>query len=206
MFDMTVYVVRHGETRYNKARLLQGEVDIELNEYGRELARLTAEGLKEIPFDRVYSSPLCRAKETAQIIMGNQDIPLTLDARIREISLGEYEGLCFDKENYTIPDPDFMDFFSAPERYKAAPKGESFPDVIARTGEFWEEIINDPENEGKTILITSHGAAIRGLLSYIQKSPLENYWGKGLFKNCAVAILKVSPDGVETVEEGKVYY
>ncbi|MBQ8813747.1 MAG: histidine phosphatase family protein [Lachnospiraceae bacterium] len=203
---MTVYVVRHGETRYNKAHLLQGEVDIELNEYGRELARLTAEGLKDIHFDRVFSSPLCRARETARIIMGDRDIPFTEDARIQEISLGEYEGLCFGQENYNIPDPDFMYFFSAPERYKTAPKGESFEEVIARTGAFWEELTHDPENAGKTILVTAHGASIRGLLSYIRKTPISGYWGTGLFKNCAVAILKVSPDGVETVEEGKVYY
>ena len=59
---MKIYLMRHGETDYNKNKMIQGQCDIELNEYGRELARITAEGLKEVPFDVVYTSPLIRAK------------------------------------------------------------------------------------------------------------------------------------------------
>lgn len=62
---MDIYLIRHGETDYNKARRIQGRCDIELNDYGRELAYLTAEGLKEVPFDVIFTSPLKRAKETA---------------------------------------------------------------------------------------------------------------------------------------------
>ena len=55
---MKIYIVRHGETPWNKKKLIQGQQDIPLNDYGRELARKTGEGLKNVPFDRVFSSPL----------------------------------------------------------------------------------------------------------------------------------------------------
>ena len=61
---MKIYFVRHGETIWNKEKKIQGQSDIPLNEYGRELAYVTANALQDIPFDIVYSSPLIRAKET----------------------------------------------------------------------------------------------------------------------------------------------
>ena len=67
---MKVYLIRHGETDWNSVRKLQGQTDIRLNDYGIELAKLTAEGLKDVDFDLIYSSPLIRAVETAEIIKG----------------------------------------------------------------------------------------------------------------------------------------
>ena len=60
---MKLYLIRHGETDWNKEFKIQGSSDIELNEYGRELAFITREGLRHIPFDIAYTSPLKRAKE-----------------------------------------------------------------------------------------------------------------------------------------------
>ena len=110
---MQIYLIRHGETDYNKSRRIQGQCDIELNNCGRELAKITAQALKDVPFDLVFTSPLKRAKETAEIIVGDRQIPVIEDVRIREISFGEYEGLCCDPRNYNIPDKDFLNFFIA---------------------------------------------------------------------------------------------
>ena len=75
----TLYIVRHGETEWNKRRKVQGHADIPLNEYGKYLAEETAKGLKIIRFDCAYTSPLKRAKQTAQIILGEQAAPLYED-------------------------------------------------------------------------------------------------------------------------------
>ena len=93
---MKIYLFRHGETAWNKERRLQGQSDIPLNEFGRELAMKTAEVLKEIPFDRAFASPLSRAAETARIIMGERDIPFMTDKRLMEMHFGSYEGDAFD--------------------------------------------------------------------------------------------------------------
>lgn len=203
---MKLYLVRHGETDKNKGKLLQGQSDSELNDYGRTLAHKTKEGLKNVEFDLIFTSPLKRAKETATIIMGERNIPLYEEERIQEISFGDYEGFCFDREHYTIPDKAFMNFFDNPGDYKTPPNGESFEDVIKRTGEFMQELMENKAYENKTILISTHGCALKAMLSNIKKEPVEQFWGSGVHRNCAVTILDVKDGNATILEEGKIFY
>lgn len=203
---MKVYLIRHGETDYNKQRKLQGQCDIELNEYGRELAKRTAEALKEVTFDVAYTSPLKRAKETARIMIGERPTVVIEEPRIQEISFGDYEGLCCQGENFNIPDKKFRNFFDLPAEYKIPPNGESFEAVIKRTGEFWSELIHTEEYEAKTILVSTHGCALKAILANVNPVPIENFWGTGVHKNCAVTILEVTKNGVKVEEEGKIFY
>ena len=69
---MKLYIIRHGETAWNVEGRLQGQTDTELNENGVRLAKVTAEGLKNIPFDLGISSPLRHAKHTAELVLGGQ--------------------------------------------------------------------------------------------------------------------------------------
>ena len=203
---MRIYLIRHGETDQNKVKCLQGRTDIELNEYGRELAYKTAEGLKEIKFDMIFTSPLKRARETAEIIRGNRNIPILIEERIQEISFGEYEGLCYGKEHYNIPDPDFMDFFNRPECYRTPPSGESFASVIARTGAFLGELVRDERYTNKTILLSTHGCALKALLANVGNTPLSAFWGEGVHKNCAVSLIEISDGKWVVLEDGRLYY
>lgn len=113
---MKLYLIRHGETDWNKEFKIQGSSDIELNEYGRELAFITREGLRHIPFDIAYTSPLKRAKETAEIILGGRNIPLYEDKRVQEACFGSFEGATL-KELRERQDP-FLKFFDAPEEFQ----------------------------------------------------------------------------------------
>ena len=85
---MELYIIRHGETDWNKEKRLQGRSDTELNEYGIELAEITADALKDVTFDRIYSSPLKRAYRTAEIIRLDRDIEIQTDDRLLEICFG----------------------------------------------------------------------------------------------------------------------
>ena len=107
---MKIYMIRHGETDWNKARKLQGQIDIQLNEFGKSLAVDTEPALRDIPFDVVITSPLSRAKHTAELVLAGREIPMIEDERIMEMGFGEYEGLHCKGENYNIPDPDFHYF------------------------------------------------------------------------------------------------
>ena len=91
---MLIYIVRHGETDWNKEHKVQGAVDIPLNKYGIHLAEETADGLENIRFDAAYSSPLSRAKKTAEVILKGRNIKIKEDKRIQEICFGAYEGMC----------------------------------------------------------------------------------------------------------------
>ena len=85
---MKLYIIRHGETEWNVQKRLQGVSDTNLNEKGIEMAKQTAEALKEIPFACCFTSPLKRAKDTAMYILRDRQVPVYEDARIREISFG----------------------------------------------------------------------------------------------------------------------
>ena len=76
---MKIYLVRHGETDWNQAGLLQGQTDIALSAQGLEQAREAAERLKEVPFEIAFCSPLIRAKRTAETIIGDRKITLPTD-------------------------------------------------------------------------------------------------------------------------------
>lgn len=205
---MRLYMIRHGETQWNVSRRFQGRSDIPLNDEGRRLARITAEALAEVPFARIYTSPLKRARETAELIKGERDIPVILDERIIEIGFGVYEGLCCGKDNYNIPDPEFMNFFDKPEAYKPPEGAESIEELKARTADFLQEIVHNKDMENDTILVSTHGAALRGLLSSINNIGIEDFWKGGVHKNCAVTIVDVDVKSGRTVirEEGKTYY
>lgn len=88
-----LYLVRHGRTDWNDAGRLQGQSDPPLNERGRQQAREAAAALEGIPFQVVYSSDLRRARQTAQELVVRTGLPLRFDRRLREIALGEWEGL-----------------------------------------------------------------------------------------------------------------
>lgn len=203
---MKLYLIRHGETEWNTLRKLQGRSDIELNQVGIQLAEITAKALVHIPFHMAYSSPLKRAFQTAEIIVTGRDIPLITDERLQEVSFGAYEGLGCSKANYEIPDPEFEYFFQAPEKYVAKNGAESIEDLCRRTGEFLKEITTNPSLEDKNILISTHGAALKGLLNYVTKAEKKDFWGKGVHRNCAVTELESHEGKIVLLEENKIYY
>lgn len=203
---MKIYIMRHGETDWNIQKRLQGRTDIPLNENGRDLARITAEALKDVPFDLAVSSPLARALETAEIVIGDRNVPVLTDERLIEISFGDFEGMISGKENYEIPDTEFSNFFLAPDKYLPPPHGEDIRSLGRRTNAFMDDFLNREEYQEKTILITTHGGAMRGLLNSVRTFEMSDFWNGGVPKNCGVAILECRNGKVEVLEENKIYY
>lgn len=202
---MKIYFVRHGETDWNKERKIQGQVDIPLNEFGRHLARETAKGLRDVPFDVCFTSPLERARETAQIILQGRDVPILEDKRILEMNFGVLEGKCCSKEGWDVPDS-FQMFFDDPVHYQAPEGGEDFQAVRKRTGDFLNWLFAQEQYRDSTVLVTTHGAAMAGLLNNLKKKPLAEYWGVGVHKNCGVTEVEVTDGRIEIISENKVYY
>ena len=203
---MDIYVIRHGETDWNAQRKLQGQEDIPLNEKGRRLAAVTAEAMKDIPFAAAYSSPLIRAMETARMILGDRDISIVQDARLMEIGFGIFEGEEMKRENPRLQGNGFMNFFTAPDQYIAPEGGETFQQVCDRTTQFLKELAAREDLEGKNVLVASHGAAIKGMLSILYPSEIKDFWHGGVHKNCAVSLIRVCGGQMTLVEDGKIYY
>ncbi len=202
---MKIYFVRHGETNWNKERRIQGQVDIPLNEFGRHLARETGKGLADVPFDVCFTSPLGRAKETAELILNGREIPIIEDDRIKEMAFGVLEGKCCSREGWEVPDS-FQLFFDDPVHYQPPEGGEDFRSVRKRTGEFLDWLFAQENYQHSTILVTTHGAAMAGLLNNLKKKPLSQYWGIGVHKNCGVTEVEVTDKIPVIVSENKVYY
>ncbi len=146
-----IYFIRHGETDYNNAKRFQGHLDIPLNKKGIVQAKLALEGSKPIKIDKIYYSPLKRAKETAKIIDSFHNAQMIPDERIKEINMGSLQGKCKDK----LTKFELLLAYSAPERFG----GESHKEFCERVKSFLDEIINSTEN----ILIVSHGGVYRAI-------------------------------------------
>ena len=204
---MKMYIIRHGQTPWNARKCLQGRSDVDLNENGIYLAELTGKALRDVTFDMAFTSPLIRAKHTAQCILAGREVPIIEDERLIEISFGIYEGCCYAEENRQVPQQWIENFFHAPQDYVAAPGGESLDDVEKRTRDFMEDICSRKELQDKTILVSTHGCALRGLLNSIRESNREDYWQGGVSKNCAVSIVTCNRgEKPVLVEENHIYY
>ena len=201
---MLIYLMRHGETDWNKARRLQGQSDVPLNEYGIELAVRTAEALKDVDFDMAFCSPLGRAQDTARIVLGDRGIPLYTDIRLKEINFGIHEGICFDAAKQNPEDP-LHNFFCKPECYLPPSGAESFAQVTGRAQGFLQERILPLEDRCGTVLVVAHGAFNRSLLNAVMGTPLEAFWRISL-PNCAVSVLSLEEGQFKVLEESKVFY
>ena len=101
---------------------------------------------------------------------------------------------------------DFQKFFDDPVGFRPGKGGESFADVRKRTGEFLESLYKKAEGVYGNVLITTHGAALAGILNNIRKEPLEKYWGIGVHNNCAVTEVEVKNAEAQILSENVTYY
>lgn len=203
---MKLYILRHGKTQWNALRKVQGAADIPLAEEGISLARKVGETLKDVPFDLCFSSPLKRAIQTAELVLGQKAdrIPVILDKRIQEIDFGALEGTQFKDEKGNMINREMEVFFTDPNHFSRPENGENISDVLARTREFWMEKTDDPELRDKTILIASHGCAVRALLQNVYQDP-ENFWHGCVPPNCSISVVEVKDGKAVLLEDDKVY-
>lgn len=203
---MILYIIRHGETDWNRVHRVQGLTDIPLNDYGRRLAMETAEGMKEIPIDLCYTSPLIRAKETAQIVLGGRDVPMYDEARIRELSFGSYEGLFSGGEHPEEGSAEFNRFFTDTANYLPPADAETIPQLYERTGDFLNEMCTREDLQEKRILVATHGAAMTALLNRIKGNlSVADFWRDKVPPNCSVTVAEIR-GGVPRIQaEGLIF-
>lgn len=168
---MKIYIVRHGQTDYNVNGRYGGRLDVPLNKNGIEEAYQVKDKLKDIKFDKIYSSPLERAYSTAKII---RDDNIIKDDRIIERSNGELEGRL--KSEIT----DIIDFNDPNEkRYNI----ESIIDFRKRINSFLDDLVN---NEDGNILIVTHAGVGIYMRCYFEGEPKDNNYLRYKIKNCEI--------------------
>lgn len=157
---MNIYLTRHGQTRLNKQKIMQGLTDEPLNEEGSKQAKEKHEQVKDIKFDAVYSSPLKRAVQTASLISGLKEKDIIKDKRIIEVDFGDYEG----KRYYNLGLKMTL-YWLLPEVFKCPKSVEDTTSMISRSRDFLKEL--ETKNY-ENVLIVCHGGIIRTLCGYLE--------------------------------------
>lgn len=192
----TVYMVRHGETDWNRAHRMQGWSDIPLNERGKEQAAFAAKALASVPLDVIYTSPLKRAEKTAEIIRGERKIPLFAEKGFIEINLGKWDGHTPDEMDVLYPGQ--YDIWRSTPGDVHIDGGETFAKVQERA---WKAFLSMVDKEkGKHILLVSHMGCLSTILFKIAGYPLNDLW-KHPIGNCALCRVDIESDGSMHIEE-----
>lgn len=173
---MEILFARHGQTEWNVLGRIQGLADIELNRKGIEQAEEISRILKNEKIDLIISSPLKRAKQTAEIISKDRNIPIIYDEGIIERDFGEFEGV--NKTEYK-----FENFWSYKEN-REYEKAENIRKFFKRVYNFLDKI--QEEYFGKNILIVSHGGVAIPVNCYFNGIPEDDDLLKLSIKNCEI--------------------
>lgn len=177
-----LYIIRHGETDFNRQGIVQGSgVNSSLNENGRLQALKFFQQYKNIPFDYVYTSTLKRTQESVQHFI-NQGITWRVRGELREIGWGIHEGKKATKES-AEQYKDLINKWKNGNLEAKLEKGESAASMISRLNKFINEIKNTDFNRA---LICSHGRTLRCLMCLLNNDDLremENYhhWNTSLY-------------------------
>ncbi|MBD2198796.1 MULTISPECIES: histidine phosphatase family protein [Calothrix] len=194
-------LVRHGETEWNRQTRFQGQIDVPLNDNGRNQAQKAGEFLKDVAIDFAVSSSMQRPKETAEIILQHHpQINLELQDGLREISHGLWEG----KLEVEIE----QEFPGELERWRTVPaevqmpEGENLQQVWERSVAAWQAIVQAAaKSELKTGIVVAHDATNKTLLCHILGLPADNFWN---FRqgNGAVSVIDYpsGPDGLPVLQ------
>ncbi|MGC9393221.1 MAG: alpha-ribazole phosphatase [Anaerolineae bacterium] len=170
--SLRLFLVRHGETAWNAEGRYQGQTDVPLSAAGLRQAEAIAGRLAMTPLDAIYASDLCRAAETAHAIARHHTLDVRLDPRWREMSFGEWHGLTYPQMEAAFPET--VAWWNADRVHHAPPGGETLAQLAARVHAALDDIRRaHPE---QTVLIASHGGAIRALLCLLLHKSLGDYW------------------------------
>ncbi|HHY07427.1 MAG TPA: histidine phosphatase family protein [Corynebacteriales bacterium] len=193
-------LLRHGETQYNIERRMQGQLDIELTENGKEQARKVAPVIAaQKPF-AIYSSDSSRAAVTARAVGELAGVEVQLDKRLRETDMGEWAGLPHTEVEEGWPGQRLK--WRATPTY-APPGGENRIELAERVAELVRELIpKHPEwgEDDRPLLLVSHGGTICALAAALLDFPLQNYALLSAIGNTAWAQLTEWPAYVTDAE------
>lgn len=160
---MKCYLVRHGQTSWNEAHRFQGWNDIALDTIGMLQAKMLSDYFKQENISHIYTSDLSRALKTAQLIQQKTESPLTISKNLRELNVGNWEGLTWEEITKDLKVEDQIDEASLFEMGRSG--GETLSEFQERIIDYFNKIILKHTNQD--IVIVTHGGCVRVILCYI---------------------------------------
>ena len=196
---MEIYFVRHGQTVWNVEKRFQGLSDSPLTELGITQAKLLGEKLKDIKFDKFYSTSLKRANDTANYIKGNRKQEVEIFDDFVEISMGDMEGMGHEEFKKLYPEQVKNFFFNQLEYNPSSFKGESFLEVRERVIKGLNKFVELNKNYER-VLVVSHGATLKTLLHYISGKDISTLSDEAIPKNTSYTIVKYQNGKFEIID------
>ncbi|WP_372655572.1 histidine phosphatase family protein [Halobacteriovorax sp.] len=195
MKNIEFYIFRHGQTDWNRLKKVQGNTDIPLNDLGRKEAQSLREFFSSINIDRVFTSDLLRAHETAEIVFENRSVSIQKSPELREANFGEVEGMHID-ELLSRFSTKFWDI------HKGGPEADTFSYPGGETrGEVRERLISfidkiRVESSTSSVALSTHGGALRSIMHHYLPNEAE------LVKIPNCVVYKISFNGDDFQVEG----
>lgn len=191
-----IYLIRHGQTDWNRDGICMGQADVPLNDLGHEQARRTGERLSAFPISAIYTSDLERTVETARPLADALDVSIVPDPALRELDYGHWEGLHQEElpQHY-------------PEEFQEDPRldplgfhpdgGESVRELFERVTTAFEGIVRN--HSDRAVVIVAHGGVIRCLANYVLGNGAhalkQTFFSLGFaVSNGGVTLVRVEPD------------
>lgn len=186
-----VYLVRHGQTEGNAQHLFIGSTDVPLDAVGERQAVLLGERLAEVQVDALITSPLARARQTAESIAGHIQCSLEVNPDLAEIDFGDVEGQ--PVREFERQYPELAALHANPDSEGVAwPNGESRAAFNARVRSAFLDVLRRHSNH--TVVIVSHGGVIGSILALI-RGGRANDWARFAVHNCSITHLEVDVSG-----------
>lgn len=170
--DTVVYLVRHGESKGNKENRMRGRCDFPLTEEGERQARMLAMEAKEWGISAIFTSPLIRAKKTAEYIGRECGLIPEIDEGFHNVKLGEWEGKKMEWIEKNFPN-EWKIWKTNPEELKL-PGFESLSSIQERTYKTLKRRVE--EFAGETFCVVSHRAVLKPLFARILRMETPYYW------------------------------
>lgn len=191
-----VYIVRHCEALGNINRIFQGHTDLDISELGKKQLDHLKKRFDSIALDRVFTSPLIRARKTAEAIIGSKLISLEIDEGLIEINGGIVEGKPFAETFGAFPE--LADTWENHPEDFAPENGEKMRDAYER---IWDTVkaIAD-KNRGKTVACATHGGVTRCLNCHLLKNDISELKNIPWADNTAVTLIEFEDDLSYTVK------
>jgi phosphoserine phosphatase len=182
---MKIYLIRHGESEWNRTSRFTGRQDVRLSALGQEQARRVARRLEKVSLTAIYTSPLQRARETANAIGKLKRLPVQLCDGLAEIHHGLWEGLTVEQVTEQFP-KELENWRRTPHAVKM-PAGESIGQAAERAGAALNELVR--AHDQGALVICSHEVILQVIVLQALDLPLEHY-GKWCFENAALSLLE----------------
>lgn len=165
-----ILLARHGETTSNKDRRFQGQLDVPLNDTGREQARRLAEEVREERIAALFTSPLSRARETAEIVGAALGLQARPDDRLKEVDVGDWQTRL--KDDLERDDPDAWAAFRAAGEDFRFPGGES---LLEQQERVVAALVDITQRRELPALVVCHRGVIRAALAHTHRRGLDTY-------------------------------